>query len=107
MDGSAFQFVKEKCDKKRKAQAQLDENKAKNAKQRVEAVEARRAVGEPVTEEIKNQNVLPVKLTKPQLEGVAELLGCYEDVKSLKVAEIRDRVAAEARVKGWLRWVSC
>ena len=75
MDGPAVQFVKEKCDKKRKAQAQLDENKAKKAKQQVEAVEARRAVGEPVTEEIKSQNALPVKLKK--------LLGCDEDVKSL------------------------
>ena len=100
-NGTAFEFVQYKYDKRRQDEAQVEENKAKKAKK--EDSEARRAVGQLVVEEIKKKNELPVKVTRPQLLGVAELLGCHEDVKKLKVPEIRDHLEAKARVEGWLK----
>ena len=102
-DGPAFEFVQYKYDKRRQDEAQVEENKAKKAKKDAEDSQARRAVGQLVVEEIKKKNELPVKLTRPQLLGVAELLGCHEDVKKLKVPEIRDHLEAKARVEGWLK----
>ena len=88
---------------KSKEAAKKQKNKVKKLNKEANDADSRREVGLPLLTSIKQAQAWPdQRLGSKELDGLAEVLGIFKDVRLMKVEEKEDYLRQQCYNKDWL-----
>ena len=101
--GPGRKFLEAKNEAKRKVAAEKQKNKVKKLNKEANDADSCREVGHPLLSSIKQAHAWPdQRLGSKELEGLAEVLGIFKDVREMKVRPKYDFLRQHVYNKGWL-----